>query len=298
MAEAFAFKVRGARIGATLGLLLLGQAVALATDWPQYRGPATDGSSPDLIATAWATNSPGFVVWTNMSLTNGFSSFAVSQGRAFTLISKRDGSASLLEYCVAVDAATGANLWATPIDNAPWDPSYNNGAGGAGTAPYNTGDGPRTTPSANAGRVFALSGLAVVAQPHIFNTGFCFGFPIVTANKRGDIGITLAAGGKAGGAGTAAQGYVGIDDEFTSGIGVFGTVTLTASGTHNRSDNRYGDYFTIHSYEPCEKWFSATNYARLNGTAIGNINSRYIEFGRNQSFRCYQAHRNQLPSIQ
>jgi hypothetical protein len=146
--------------------------------------------------------------------------------------------------------------------------------------------------------VFNLSGLGLLAQPHIFNTGFCFGFPAVTANKRGDIGITLALGGKAGGAGTAAQGYVGIDDEFTTGIGFFGTVFLTATGTHNRSDNRYGDYFTIHSYEPCEKWFSATNYARVNGTAIGNINSRYIEFGRNQSFRCYQAHRNQLPSIQ
>lgn len=146
--------------------------------------------------------------------------------------------------------------------------------------------------------VFALSGLGLLAQPHIFNNTFCFGVPIVTANKRGDIGITLAAGGKSGGAGTAAQGFVGIDDEFTSGIGVFSTVFLTASGTHNRSDSRYGDYFTIHAYEPCEKWFSATNYARLNGVAIGNINSRYIEFGRNQSFRCYAAHRNQLPASQ
>jgi outer membrane protein assembly factor BamB len=57
-----------------------------------------------------------------------------------------------------VDAATGANFWVTPIDDAPWDPTvtYN---GGDGSAPYNTGDGPRTTPSVNAGRVFALSGL-------------------------------------------------------------------------------------------------------------------------------------------
>ena len=59
---------------------------------------------------------------------------------------------------MGVDAATGTNLWATPIDNAPWDPSYT-GDGGAGTAPYNTGDGPRTTPSVKDGRVFALSGL-------------------------------------------------------------------------------------------------------------------------------------------
>jgi hypothetical protein len=145
--------------------------------------------------------------------------------------------------------------------------------------------------------VFNLATLGLLAQPHVFNNATCFGFPIVTANKRGDIGISLAFGGRAGGGGTAAQGFVGLDDEFTPGLGFFQTVFLTASGTHNRSDGRYGDYFTIHAYEPCEKWFSATNYARLNGTAIGNINSRYIEFGRNQSVRCYRAHVNQLPTI-
>jgi outer membrane protein assembly factor BamB len=97
------------------------------------------------------------VVWTNGSLTNGFSTFAVSQGRAFTLISKRVGG-GLREYCVAVDAASGANLWETPIDIAPWNPSvtYNGGDGAYG---YNTGDGPRTTPSVSGGRVIALSGL-------------------------------------------------------------------------------------------------------------------------------------------
>ena len=37
--------------------------------------------------------------------------------------------------------------------------------GGDGTAPYNTGDGPRTTPSVNAGRVFALPGLTAPGLP-------------------------------------------------------------------------------------------------------------------------------------
>ena len=162
MAETRTFEASGARPRAVLVLLLLGQVAALATDWPQYRGPTTDGFSPDVIVTAWATNSAGFVVWTNMSLTNGFSSFAVSQGRAFTLISKQDGYGTLREYCVAVDAATGANLWATPIDTAPWDPSvtYN---GGDGLEPYNTGDGPRTTPAAQNGQVLALSGAMKLA---------------------------------------------------------------------------------------------------------------------------------------
>src|SRR2546426_6973656 len=107
MADPFASEVRHARKKAFLGLLLFCHAVALATDWPQYRGPTTDGISPDLISTNWPAGGPP-VVWTNMSLTNGFSTFAVSQGRAFVLISKDNGSGILREYCVAVDAATGA----------------------------------------------------------------------------------------------------------------------------------------------------------------------------------------------
>lgn len=146
------------------------------------------------------------------------------------------------------------------------------------------------------GAAFQLPSLMLFAQPVIFNSEFCFAFPTVTANKRGDLGLSIAFGGVAGGGGSAAQGAVGLDDEFTSGIH-FGTLILTASGTHNRSDDRFGDYFTIHPYEPCEKWFTATNYARLNGTAVSNINSRYIEFGRNQSARCYKAHATQRPVL-
>ena len=139
----------------TLGLVLLWCASTEATDWPQYRGPAHDGSSPDAIPTNWPTSGPT-VVWTNMSLTNGFSCLAVSQGRAFTLISM-DSIDGRQEYCVGIDAATGTNLWTTPIDVAPWNPA-DDFYGGAGTPPYNTGDGPRTTPAVAGGRVIALSG--------------------------------------------------------------------------------------------------------------------------------------------
>lgn len=124
-----------------LGLTMLSTA---ASDWPQYRGPTHDGVSTDRILSQWDTNRPGFVVWRNASLTNGFSSFAISQGRAFTLISRNIGG--MKEVCVGVDAATGTNLWATPIDNA----YYPNGGAGSD-------DGPRSTPSVADGRVFAFS---------------------------------------------------------------------------------------------------------------------------------------------
>jgi outer membrane protein assembly factor BamB len=148
------------------GLVLLCHAVSLATDWPQYRGPTTDGISPDPISARWLAGGPT-VVWTNSSLTNGFSCFAVSQGRAFVEISKTDGSGTLREYCVGVDAATGANLWATPVGDEPWSPA-STGDGGDGAAPYNTGDGPRTTPSVSNGRVIVLSsGNAYAPELHL-----------------------------------------------------------------------------------------------------------------------------------
>lgn len=141
--------------------------------------------------------------------------------------------------------------------------------------------------------VFRESNLVLTGQPHIFNNGFCFGFPAVSANERGNFGITIAAGGKSGGGGNAVRGFVGIDDDYTTGIGVFGTVFLTASGTHNPDDNRYGDYFTIHPHEPCDLFFNATNYALSGGTSTTNVNARYIEFGRERDKTCYQGWRDE-----
>jgi hypothetical protein len=201
------------------------------------------------------------------------------------------GGVGNFDFIRAIDTSlAGFGLRATTAPGA-------NGGPGIFAAYWNVSADAAHTQGHIHAAVFNLATLTLLAQPHVFNNASCFGFPMVTANKRGDIGISLAFGGRAGGGGTAAQGFVGIDDEFTAGLGFFGTVFLTASGTHNRSDGRFGDYFTIHAYEPCEKWFSATNYARLNGTAIANINSRYIEFGRNTALRCYRAHVNQLPTL-
>ena len=103
----------------------------------------------------------------------------------------------------------------------------------------------------------------------------------------GDIGATLSYGGKAGGGGTAAQGAVGMDDEYTSGLGLIGTLFQVASGTDNRTDQRQGDYFTVRQHEPCDLWFNATNYALSGGTGVANVNSRYVEFGRGRDEKCW-----------
>src|SRR6185436_15912558 len=73
-----------------LGLLLLWAWSARGTDWPQFRGPTTDGVSTEPISVNWSAGGLT-AVWTNRTLTNGFSSVAVSQGRAFVMMSRDDG---------------------------------------------------------------------------------------------------------------------------------------------------------------------------------------------------------------
>lgn len=144
------------------------------------------------------------------------------------------------------------------------------------------------------GAVFRRYGLTLLAQPAVWNSTGCFGQVTTAMNERGDIGAQVSFGGKSGGGGAAAQGYVGIDDEFTSGLGQFATVTNVASGTHNRTDNRQGDYFTVRQYEPCDLWYGATSYALSGGTGTANVNSRWVEFGRGRDEKCYRRWQNSL----
>lgn len=137
------------------------------------------------------------------------------------------------------------------------------------------------------GASFRFSDLALLEQPVIWNPDFCFAYPAVNGNVFGDLGISIAAGGRAGGGGTAAQGHVGVDD--TPGNGIqFGSVVRTASGTHNHATDRYGDYFTVRTNARCQFAYVATNYSLLNGnTSSAHVNARYVEFGSTLDSACF-----------
>jgi len=127
---------------------------------------------------------------------------------------------------------------------------------------------------------------SLLATPHIHNSSLCFGYPTLGANVDGFFGLTIAAGGKSGGGGAAAQGYIGVDDNSTAGH-AFGNVVLTASGTHNRSDGRYGDYFTVRKDDACFRRWVATNYALSGGnTSSSHVNARYVVFRSNNNTTC------------
>src|SRR5438477_6078857 len=90
----------------------LAAAALRAGDWPQYRGPNHDGISTETIRINW-TEQPPRLVW-KVSLGPALSSFTISNGRAFTQVRRHVLQADR-EFCVALDANTGAELWATEL---------------------------------------------------------------------------------------------------------------------------------------------------------------------------------------
>ena len=127
------------------------------------------------------------------------------------------------------------------------------------------------------GATLRTSDLALIAQPPVWSSTSCFSYPAVASNVFGEYGMSLAVGGRTGGGGTAARGAVLVDDGDSAGI-FFPTFSVTATGTHNRTDGRVGDYFTVRTNARCQSAWVATNYALLNGnTTSAHVNARYVE---------------------
>ncbi|MGH2452904.1 MAG: hypothetical protein ACRDF5_03960 [bacterium] len=134
----------------------------------------------------------------------------------------------------------------------------------------------------------------LIASTALANSTACVGFPHVTANKKGHLGFAVAFGGRAGGGGSAVTPAAGIADDFTSltnPLVVFFYPGIAS--THNPT--RYGDYFNIHPDEPCEKWFESTGFGFEGGTTVTNLDSRWVEWGRNRYQRCWADFRTLRP---
>jgi outer membrane protein assembly factor BamB len=105
-----------------------------AAEWPQYRGPESDGSTAETVK-AWSGELK--VLW-RIPVGDAFGSFAVSGGKAFLFTEHESGK----EACFAYDAATGNQLWATDIDR-----TINEHQGG---------NGPRSTPAISGDHAYVL----------------------------------------------------------------------------------------------------------------------------------------------
>jgi outer membrane protein assembly factor BamB len=116
-----------------------------AADWPQYRGPQNDGSTSEKILVPWPAAGP-HLVW-KAPLGPSFGSFAVGDGRAFCFIQRAvDGQDK--EVVLALGANTGKELWTVPLGKAVYDKQG--------------GDGPRSTPTVDGGRVYLLGAYQVL----------------------------------------------------------------------------------------------------------------------------------------
>jgi outer membrane protein assembly factor BamB len=139
-------------LSAAVAAALAGKAAA--ADWPQFRGPNHDGASPEKILTAWPAT--GLKPIWKQPMTDGFSSIILGGGKAFTLEAREVDGANQ-EVCVALDANTGRELWAAPMGAAHYD-----GGGNSGTPDNNGGDGPRSTPALDGGKVYTYSSRMVL----------------------------------------------------------------------------------------------------------------------------------------
>ncbi len=105
-------------------------------DWPQWRGPERTGRSRETgLLKAWPKEGPRRI-WKISTAGAGYSGPAIANGQLFTL-----GNRGEDEYVLAYDDRTGKELWAVKNGRA-----YQNGYG----------DGPRSTPTLDGDRVYAL----------------------------------------------------------------------------------------------------------------------------------------------
>lgn len=133
------------RASCALFAMLAIASPSLAADWPHWLGPDRNGSSPETGLTTWPSTGPT-ILWEAKG-GDGYSSVAVADGRAITLV-QRGGK----EVVVAFDAVKGTPLWETPIAS-----EYKN----------MYGNGPRSTPTIESDSAYVTSVNGLIARLNV-----------------------------------------------------------------------------------------------------------------------------------
>jgi outer membrane protein assembly factor BamB len=118
-------------------LLLALPLLALATDWPQWRGAERQGISPETgLLKSWPAGGPP-LVWKTQGLGEGYSAFSISGGLLFT-----QGQRGDQEFVLAIDTKTGKKAWET-LTGKPFREQR--------------GHGPRGTPTIDGNYLYAMA---------------------------------------------------------------------------------------------------------------------------------------------
>lgn len=115
--------------------------MALASDWPQWRGLHRDGHSTDTgLLKEWPEGGPP-QAWQASGIGEGFSGVSMADGRLFTM-----GDIGEAQYVLALDPANGNILWKTNV----------------GPPHHHEYGGPRATPTTDGDRIYTTTTEGVV----------------------------------------------------------------------------------------------------------------------------------------
>lgn len=172
VAAATASPVVGASPGASPSETAAPAPVAGRPYWTNFRGPKRDGNyEATPVLTSWPSGglSP---VW-KQPVGVGYASFAVADGRAYT-IEQRRGQ----EVAAAYDVGTGREIW-----TQAWNALYAD----------STGDGPRATPTWDNGRIYVLGATGELRCLDANSGSVIWGKNILSDNQADNLPWAMAA---------------------------------------------------------------------------------------------------------
>jgi len=140
--------------------------------WTNFRGPNRDGRYDEMsVLTSWpAQGLP--LVW-KQPVGLGYASFTIADGRAYTIEQRRRQ-----EIVAAYDTNSGRELW-----TQGWNAEFTN----------DTGDGPRTTPTWDDGRLYALGATGELRCLDAKTGAVIWGKNILTDNQASNLMWAMAA---------------------------------------------------------------------------------------------------------
>ncbi len=140
--------------------------------WTNFRGPRRDGRYEEAnISTNWPAN--GLPVLWKQPVGVGYASFVVADGKAYTIEQRRSQ-----EVVAAYDMNNGRELW-----TQKWNAEYTD----------STGDGPRATPTWDAGRIYALGATGELRCLDANSGAVIWGKNILSDNQAKNLPWAMAA---------------------------------------------------------------------------------------------------------
>ncbi len=140
--------------------------------WTNFRGPNRDGFYDEMpVLTKWPSQGLPLIWKAPVGL--GYASFTIADGRAYTIEQRRQR-----EIVAAYDINTGRELW-----TQGWNAEYTD----------STGDGPRTTPTWDDGRLYALGATGELRCIDAKSGAVIWGKNILTDNQASNLQWAMAA---------------------------------------------------------------------------------------------------------